>query len=48
MGGRPRFWVTLLILMLLLVPAGMGQWDLVVAILIGLIVGNALSFMLGK
>lgn len=48
MGGRPRFWVTLLILLLLLVPAGMGQWDMVIAVIIGLIVGNGLSFILGK
>jgi hypothetical protein len=47
-GGRPRFWVTLLILLLLLIPAGMGQWDFVIAVLIGLIVGNGLSFILGK
>jgi hypothetical protein len=47
-GGRPRFWVTLLILLLLLVPAGLGQWDVVIAVFIGVIVGNGLSFMLGK
>jgi hypothetical protein len=37
-----------LILLLLLIPAGMGQWDFVIAVLIGLIVGNGLSFILGK
>jgi hypothetical protein len=47
-GGRPRFWVTVLILLLLLIPVGMGQWDFVIAVLIGLIVGNGLSFILGK
>lgn len=47
-GGRPRFWVTLLILLLLLVPIGLGQWDMVVAVLIGLVVGNGLAFLRGK
>jgi hypothetical protein len=37
-----------LILLLLLIPVGMGQWDFVIAVLIGLIVGNGLSFILGK
>jgi hypothetical protein len=44
-GGRPRFWVTLIILFLLLIPAGMGQWDVVIAIFIGLVVGNGLAFL---
>ena len=47
-GGRPRFWVTVLILLLLLVPIGLGQWDMVVAVLIGLVVGNGLAFLRGK
>lgn len=47
-GGRPHFWVTLLILLLLLIPAGLGQWDMVVAVLIGLVVGNGLAFLRGK
>ena len=47
-GGRPRFWVTLLILLLLLIPIGLGQWDMVVAVLIGLVVGNGLAFLRGK
>jgi hypothetical protein len=47
-GGRPRFWATILILLLLLIPAGMGQWDVVLAVIIGLIVGNGLAFMRGK
>jgi len=46
-GGRPRFWVTLLILLLLLIPVGLGQWDIVVAVLIGLVVGNGLASMWG-
>ena len=47
-GGRPRFWVTLIILFLLLIPAGMGQWDVVIAIFIGLVVGNGLAFLREK
>ena len=47
-GGRPRFWVTLLILLLLLIPIGMGQWDVVIAVIIGLIAGNALAFLRGQ
>ncbi len=46
--GRPRFWLSLLLLMLILVLIGAGQWDLVVAVFIGLVVGNAASFLLGK
>lgn len=47
LGGRPRFWATLLILLMLLIPAGLGQWDMVVAVVIGLIVGNGLAFIRG-
>jgi hypothetical protein len=47
LGGRPRFWATLLILLILLIPAGLGQWDIVIAIVIGLIVGNGLAFIRG-
>lgn len=46
--GRPRFWLSLLLLMLVLVLIGVGQWDLVVAVFIGLVVGNAASFLFGK
>jgi hypothetical protein len=46
-GGRPRFWVTLLILLLLLIPVGLGQWDVALAVLIGLFLGNALAFLRG-
>ena len=47
-AGRARFWVTLLILLLLLIPAGMGQWDVVILVLIGLVVGNGLAYMRGQ
>jgi len=46
-GGRPRLWVTLLVLLLLLIPAGLGQWDMVLAVIIGLVVGNGLAFLRG-
>lgn len=48
LGGRLRFWATLLILLLLLIPIGLGQWDMVIAVIIGLAVGNALSFIRGS
>jgi hypothetical protein len=47
-GGRPRFWVTLLILLMLLIPVGLGQWDFVIAVLIGLTLGNGLAFLRGQ
>ena len=47
-GGRPRFWITLLILFLVLIPAGMGQWDFVIAVIIGLFVANGLAFLRGQ
>jgi hypothetical protein len=47
-GGRLRFWITLLILLLLLIPVGLGQWDMVFAVLIGLTVGNGLAYLRGK
>jgi hypothetical protein len=35
-------------LLLLLIPIGMRQWDMVIAVIIGLIVGNALAFLRGQ
>ena len=46
-GGRPRFWLTLLILFLVLIPAGLGQWDFVIAVIIGLVVANGLAYLRG-
>jgi hypothetical protein len=46
-GGRPRFWVTLIILLLILIPVGLGQWDIVLAIIIGLTIGNGIAFLRG-
>ena len=44
---RPRFWLSLLILLAVLVLAGLGQWDFVVAVVIGLLIGNVGSWLLG-
>ena len=44
---RPRFWLSLLILMAVLNLAGLGQWDFVVAVVIGLAIGNVGSWLLG-
>lgn len=35
-------------LMVVLVLAGLGQWDLVLATIIGLTVGNVFSWMAGR
>jgi hypothetical protein len=37
----------LLVLFLVLIPAGMGQWDFVIAVIIGLFVANGLAFWRG-
>ncbi len=44
--SRPRFWLTMLALMLLLMLVGLGQWDIAIAVLIGLTVGNVGSWLL--
>jgi hypothetical protein len=46
-AARPRFWVSMLILIAVLILVGLGQWDLVVALAIGLLVGNVLSWLVG-
>ena len=45
--ARPRFWVSMLILVGILVLVGLGQWDMVVAVVIGLFVGNVVSWLVG-
>ncbi len=45
---RPRFWLSLLLLLSLLVLAGLGQWDWVLAVVIGLFLGNGLSSLFEK
>ena len=37
-----------LIVLLLLIPIGLGQWDFVIAVIIGLIVGNGFAYMRGE
>jgi len=39
---RPVFWVNMLVLMGLVFLLGLGQWDLALAVLLGLAVGNGL------
>ncbi|MHB0875392.1 MAG: hypothetical protein ACYC5O_05030 [Anaerolineae bacterium] len=46
--ARPRFWISMLILVGALVLVGLGQWDMVVALAIGLFVGNVLSWLVGR
>lgn len=38
----------MLILMAVLLLAGLGQWDLVLAVVIGLLVGNVGAWLLGQ
>jgi hypothetical protein len=40
---RPRLWVSLMVIFILLILMALGQWDFVLAGLIGLIVGNGLA-----
>jgi hypothetical protein len=43
MKARLRFWMNLVVIFALLFFALLGQWDWVIAGVIGLIVGNGLS-----
>ena len=40
---RPQVYLSVLLVMLMIVLAVMGQWDWVLAVFIGLLVGNGLS-----
>ncbi|MBL7200761.1 MAG: hypothetical protein ISS56_11475 [Anaerolineae bacterium] len=40
---RPQLYISVLLVMLMIVLAYMGQWDWVVAVFIGLLVGNGFS-----
>jgi hypothetical protein len=40
---RPQVYISVMVVMLMLVLAFMGQWDWVVAVFIGLLVGNGLT-----
>ncbi|MBN1579894.1 MAG: hypothetical protein JXA89_04275 [Anaerolineae bacterium] len=40
---RPQLYLSVMLVMLMIVLAFMGQWDWVLAVFIGLLVGNGLS-----
>jgi hypothetical protein len=40
---RPQLYVSVLLIMLMIVLAYMGQWDWVLALFIGLLMGNGLN-----
>jgi len=40
---RPRLYISVMLVMLMIVLAFVGQWDWVIAVLIGLLLGNGLS-----
>lgn len=42
---RPQLYVSVLLVMLMVVLAYMGQWDWVLAVFIGMLVGNAFSVL---
>ena len=45
---RPRLWVSLMVVFVLLILMALGQWDFVLAGFIGLIVGNGLAGLTGR
>ena len=45
---HPRLWVSLMVVFVLLILMALGQWDFVLAGLIGLIVGNGLAIFTGR
>lgn len=44
---RPQLYISVMLVMLMLVLAFMGQWDWVVAVFIGLLIGNGLTGLKG-
>ena len=40
---RPQVYISVMVVMLMLVLAFMGQWDWVVAVFLGLLIGNGLT-----
>jgi hypothetical protein len=44
---RPQLYLSVLLVMLMIVLAYMGQWDWVLALFIGLLLGNGLSTLRG-
>ena len=45
---HPHLWVSLMVVFVLLILMALGQWDFVLAGLIGLIVGNGLATFTGR
>ena len=45
---RPQLYISVMLVMLMLVLAFAGQWDWVVAVFIGLLVGNGLTTLGGR
>ena len=44
---RPQLYLSVLLVLLMIVLAYMGQWDWVLAVFIGLLMGNGLSTLKG-
>jgi len=42
---RPQLYISVMLIMLMIVLAYMGQWDWVLALFIGLFVGNGLGIL---
>ena len=45
---RPQLYLSVMLVMLMVVLAYMGQWDWVLAVFIGLLMGNGLSTLKGS
>jgi hypothetical protein len=45
---RPQLYLSVMLVMLMLVLAFIGQWDWVVAVFIGLLLGNGLTALRGR
>ena len=45
---RPQVYVSVLVVMLMLVLAFMGQWDWVLAVFLGLLLGNGLTALVKR
>ena len=45
---RPQVYVSVMVVMLMLVLAFMGQWDWVLAVFLGLLLGNGLTALVKR
>jgi hypothetical protein len=45
---RPQLYISVMLVMLMLILAFMGQWDWMVAVFIGLLLGNGLTALRGR